>query len=944
VPTSDSFNSARSLAGQILAATPGDIAADIPSVVRQLQTSPAMDDVAVFVLWANSKRGHSVCVNLGCDPDFWPTLLPHDFILGVLNDTVMLYSRPESAAVLSSHPVTSHLLREGPGLWSIPSPALAMDPLRALIQDYPSHVTRSAANALRAATATNSAEADGPVLVTTDLLGGLILDVSFNSNLLKQLRSAGVSPAWEDRLARWRISEVDAPAAVPILAARGISISGLAASDLKRMNREDLGGTQPTLDALRAVPIDSLASIGPRRAQKFRAFGISTLFDLLMLAPRRYLDRSALKQMSAALSGEEGALVGRIQDATVNTARRFVRFQISDGTATVSATFFHSLWMAKRFKKGDTVILLGRIEEWRGRSRTVLQMTNPLMEIFTEDTVPVIPIYPQSGKQQISTWEIRRATEEALSRLAEVVDPLPEAMRSRLALVRRHDSISGVHFPRSLKEAADARTRLVFDEFLRLQLALIQARLTMEKELAVAQRPTGALTGKVRDSLPFPFTAAQERVWSEILADISSPAPMHRLLQGDVGSGKTLIAILALLAGIEGGHQGALMAPTEILATQLHAELEGRLNRAGLADSVTTALLTSKTRARDRRQILDGLSEGSIGIAVGTHSLIGEGVNFHSLGVVVIDEQHRFGVEQRAALRAKVATGAAPDMLVMTATPIPRTAAITAFGDLETSIIDELPPGRTPIETTWVRLRGEEHSATDAHWTDVLDEIAQGRQAFVVCPLVEGSEKLQAASAVNTFEALATGCLSGVRVILVHGQQSAEERATAMQRFIDGDADVLVSTTVIEVGVNIPNASRMVILDAERFGIAQLHQLRGRVGRGGHPSRCYLVANPTSTEGEQRLQALCDSTDGFYLSEVDLSLRGAGNILGSEQSGGVSDLRIADLIRDREVLEIARETAQALLAEDPHLAANHILREEVRAAVGEGQAEWLFKS
>lgn len=911
--------------------------------LRNLLETPHWDEdaLASLTLWANTPEGHDLCSGVGLDPDFWPALVPYDFIIGVVGTELLVYSRLDAAATLGRN--ANHLERRSPTTWHVPRPAEARAALRVLVAQRSGIATRAAIGILLDSDLTSQ---DATIGITAAPLasGGLAIHADATAPLLGALRARGVTPIWDDKSAFWRVAEREAVQALGVLREARIPLVTEGEPDQREPGDFLLDEREASLDLLRDVPIDQLSTLGARRVQKFNTFGVRSIFDLLMLAPRRYLDRSSLQQLSAVSAGQEVAVVGTINDIAPNISRRFVRFQISDGTGTLSATFFNALWMAKRYKKGDRVIVLGKADEWRGRSRTLLQMTNPLMEAFTEDSIPIIPIYPQSGKQQVSTWEIRRATEEALNRLPELDDPLPSDVIQELDLAARHDSLRLLHFPRTLNDVSASRRRLAFDEFLRLQLALLQARRVMEAELAVVQKPDGSLTQRLRDSLPFPLTTAQERVWAEVVADISDPAPMHRLLQGDVGSGKTLMAILALLAGLEGGHQGALMAPTEILATQLHAELVNRLTAAGLTESVTTALLTSKTKASDRRRVLAGLHDGSIGIAVGTHSLISEAVSFHSLGVVVIDEQHRFGVEQRAALRSKVSSGAAPDMLVMTATPIPRTAAITAFGDLETSVIDELPPGRTPIETIWTTPRGSAHLASEPHWADVLNEVSKGRQAFIVCPLVEGSEKLQAASAVKTYETLASGCLSGVRVLLVHGQQPADERAAAMQAFAEGDADVLVSTTVIEVGVNVPNASRMVILDAERFGIAQLHQLRGRVGRGEHPSRCYLLGSPTSSEGEQRLQALCDSTDGFYLSEIDLALRGAGNILGSEQSGGVSDLRIADLLRDKDLLEMARTTAQSLLSRDPGLDDHPALRNEVRAALGEGQAQWLFKS
>lgn len=897
-----------------------------------------MEELAIFTIWINHPDGHGAMDELGWDTDL--IHVPFPAVISHYGSDILIYINPAyTSPPLAISKYLAQQERLAPSLFSVANPHRDIPILRTLVKETKAYTTQAAVKYLKNSAASTDSNLSAKMSLSRD--GDLLVAVGARSPLLTPLRKITV-PIWEDGLQSWRIPRSDLAKAVKICRDLGINIPKSVQHAAIQTDNPLL--VQGELDDLREIDLSRLKGMGERRSSKFSKVGINSIYDLLMFIPRRYLDRSNLTPIREVGVGEEAAIIGKVTHVQPNMRSRMVKFIVSDGHGSITATFFNAIWISKKFKAGDTVILLGKVDEWRGRSRVERQMTNPVMEVYNEDTHLVVPIYPQSAKNGVSTWEIRSATEEALSRIEQISDPLPGDMFAHYSFPSRRQSLWGVHFPESMQEAKEARSRLAFDEFLRLQLALLRARQTMETELAVEQSPNGELTSLLISALPFPLTGAQARAWHEVLTDISDSTPMHRLIQGDVGSGKTLIALLALLAGVEGKNQGALMAPTEILANQLYIELSSRLLDAGLTNNVSIALLTSKTKAKDRRRILSEIESGEIDIVVGTHSLISPDIVFSSLGVVVVDEQHRFGVEQRAALRAKVANGGAPDMLVMTATPIPRTAAITAFGDLEVSTIDELPPGRTPIDTIWIPTAPDLDSPLTEPWLDVADQIQQGRQAFVVCPLVEGSEKLQASSATETFERLAQGALAGMRILLVHGQQSGDERTAAMAAFAAGEADVLVSTTVIEVGVNVPNASRMVILDADRFGIAQLHQLRGRVGRGKHPSRCYLIAQPSSSEGQTRLQALCDSTDGFYLSEVDLSLRGAGNILGSEQSGGVSDFRVADIMKDKDLLEKAREAALELLSKDPTLVAYPLIRREVLNAVGDEQAEWLFKS
>jgi ATP-dependent DNA helicase RecG len=535
---------------------------------------------------------------------------------------------------------------------------------------------------------------------------------------------------------------------------------------------------------------------------------------------------------------------------------------------------------------------------------------------------------------------------------------VPGWIRDRHQVIDRGLALRWIHAPESMEQVGAARKRLVVDELLRIQVALVQRKRHIERTTrGVAHVVDGELLRAFQARLPFPLTGAQRRAIDEIAADLAVPAPMHRLLQGDVGAGKTLVAVSALLMAVQGGWQGALMAPTEVLAEQHHLGIRALLDGLEVPDEGTllgarplrVELLTNRTTAAERTRLAADLAAGAVDVVVGTHALIQEGVGFSRLGVAVIDEQHRFGVEQRAALRERGAGSAVPDVLVMTATPIPRTAAMTVYGDLDVSILDELPPGRTPVDTAWLREPSDPAGGLPGSeaWIAVREEVAAGRQAYVVCPLVEGSERTEARSAEETYEELAGGELAGLRLGLLHGRVPAAERERTMAAFRDGDLDVLVATTVIEVGVDVPNATVMVILDADRFGIAQLHQLRGRVGRGADRSRCFLVGEGSTPEGEARLEAMVRTTDGFELAEVDLELRGEGTILGARQKGR-SDLRLASLRRDRQWVERCREVAFELVDGDPDLDAHPLLADELEVLLGADEADdptaWLLRS
>ena len=525
------------------------------------------------------------------------------------------------------------------------------------------------------------------------------------------------------------------------------------------------------------------------------------------------------------------------------TRKSMVVVDLTDGSGFLRATFFNQPFRERQLRSGMSTVLFGKVEVFNGRR----QMTNPVVDLVGDKTGRIVAMYPQSEKAGVMTWDVDKWMDEVLRRAGEFVDPVPAGVLARWDLTDRTTAFHDVHKPESMAAAGEARRRLVFDELLRVQLKLVQRKRELERTTpGIRHELGGELVRRFHEQLPFPLTGAQRRVIGEIEQDLAGPHPMHRLLQGDVGAGKTIVAVSALLVAVQGGHQGALMAPTEVLAEQhflgVRDLLEGftvpdtnpdsLFGGAGMERQLRVELLTSRTTAAERRRILAGLAAGEIDLAIGTHALIQEGIEFRSLGVVVIDEQHRFGVEQRAALRDKSAGEAVPDVLVMTATPIPRTAAMTVYGDLDVSVLDEMPPGRTPIVTTWAKGEEEEPDV----WALVQAQVREGRQAYVVCPLIEESEKLEVRSAEETYERLQAGELAGLRLGLLHGRVTAGEKEKAMALFRSGGLDVLVATTVIEVGVDVPNATVMVILDADRFGIAQLHQLRGRVGRGADQS------------------------------------------------------------------------------------------------------------
>ncbi len=698
-----------------------------------------------------------------------------------------------------------------------------------------------------------------------------------------------------------------------------------------------------TLASLTDVDLARLSGVGPAKVKALASFGIHNVFDLLTHYPRRYIDRTKEARIRDLALGETASVLARvteIESRRVKGGRVMVTGTVRDDSGAMKISFFNQAWREKQLTPGTEAVFFGKLDEFRGRP----QMTNPVVDLIGDRTGKVVPVYPQSEKVRLTSWDIGRWVAESLRRAGELDDPVPEFLLDRHDLVDRTSAFRGIHVPETWGEFGVARKRLVFDELLRVQLALVLRKRKLEATTAgIAHEASGWLVRRFLDGLPFELTEGQEVAAAEITADLRQPVPMHRLLQGDVGAGKTVVAVAAMLTAVEGERQAALMAPTEVLAEQHASSVKAMLDGFTVGEEgalfdrpLRVELLTNRVPAARRRQITEDLAAGLVDIVIGTHALLSADVDFAALGVVVIDEQHRFGVEQRAALRDK-AGGVVPDVLVMTATPIPRTAAMTVYGDLDVSRMRQMPRGRTPIETVWPRTE----EAQAAMWERVRAEVGAGRQAYVVCPLVEESEKLEVTSATETFELLQATELAGFRVGLLHGRIKGDEKEATMGAFRSGDLDVLVATTVIEVGVDVPNATVMVILDADRFGIAQLHQLRGRVGRGEHASTCYLVGEGNTEDGAARIEALVESTDGFDLAEVDLDLRGEGTIMGARQKG-MSDLKLASLQRDRAVVEDARAAAFDLV--DRPEGVPDALLDELRLFLDEEEQEFLFKS
>jgi ATP-dependent DNA helicase RecG len=734
---------------------------------------------------------------------------------------------------------------------------------------------------------------------------------------------------------------------------------------------ETVTGEGRRISQLAALGVPVLGGVGSSAAKELAELGVDTVLDLVTYYPRRYIDGTRLAPIAELREGDRASVLAEVTRVSQPPVRRQgrgrrpparVELVVADESGRLSVVFFNQTWRARQLPVGTLALLFGSVGSFRGARQMVSPVVDVLRTADDRDEVDhprsgrIFTVYPLSERANLTSARISRYVHEALDRAGTLADPLSGPRRRQLELVDRTAAFNGIHRPATMDEIEPARRRLAFDELLRLQLALVLRQHRLEADArgirhAVTRDDGGAtIADRFVDALPFRLTAAQQRAIATIGDDLAWPLPMHRLLQGDVGSGKTVVAVWSMLVAVEGGHQGALMAPTEVLAEQHAAQVRALVHDLAVPDDRTlegtrplrVVLLTSRTTAAERTAVLDGLADGSADIVIGTHALLTEDVSFRSLGVAVIDEQHRFGVEQRAQLRDKGSpegSGGDPDLLVMTATPIPRTAAMIVFGDLDMTVVDELPPGRQPVQTVWVRPGSDPAPA----WEQVRTEVAAGHRAFVVCPLVEGSERVQARSVTEEAERLMAGELAGLRVGILHGQLRAAERDQTMDRFRSGAIDVLVATTVIEVGVDVPDATVMVIEDADRFGIAQLHQLRGRVGRGSAPSWCYLLSDSDTPEAEVRLSALERTTDGFELADVDLELRGEGTILGARQKGR-TDLKLARLTTDRDLVSLARGVAEEVAGEDPALDDQPLMRDDLSVFLDEDELEFLFKS
>lgn len=660
------------------------------------------------------------------------------------------------------------------------------------------------------------------------------------------------------------------------------------------------------------VGIEYLKGVGPKRAVLLRKLGVFHVRDLLLLAPRDYDRRPAPVPIAEVRLGEPMVFCGRILSCTVQRFRRLavLKVLISDGSGTLTALWYNQAHLEQHMTAGRPIVVYGKAEQRFGRIELVVQDHEFAEAPSVSGPLPVYPL--TTGLTQKS---LRRLVATAWEKYAAYIgESLSEELLRQHSLVTLKQAIYSIHFPRNDEDIERGRERMAFEELLVIQLTVLKNRLP-DNARGLARRPGGKELADFCAALSFTLTGAQRRVINEIYDDMSGLQPMRRLVQGDVGSGKTVVAAAALYKNFCAGWQGAMMAPTEILAGQHYRSLQPLLGRLGMR----VELLTGDTPAVQRRALLADLAAGKIDVMLGTHALFSDDVEFAGLGLAVTDEQHRFGVGQRNALRQK---GNLADVLVLTATPIPRTLALTFCGDLHVSVIDELPPGRQPIRTL-----AASYDIEDRVWNFVRGEIAKGRQAYVVCPLVEESEALDLESAVQVAERLQRGQFAGCRVGLLYGKMKPQEKSEVMRDFAAGEVKLLVSTTVIEVGVDVPNATVMVIRDAERFGLAQLHQLRGRVGRGAEQSYCVLLNNARSREQRERIKTLTDTNDGFVIAEADLRLRGAGELLGTRQSG-LSLLKYADLAKDLRLAEAARRSALSLLQSGEYL--TWPIAEEVR--------------
>ena len=719
--------------------------------------------------------------------------------------------------------------------------------------------------------------------------------------------------------------------------------------------------------------------VGGRTANALdKAFGLRTVGELLRHYPRRMAERGELTDLAELRVDDDVTVLARVRKAQVIGHGRSVRavITVGDEHGELDLVFFgpRQTWRVDKTPVGSVGMFSGRVGVFRQRR----QLVHPDYRLLADDDLAtqeadlfarkLIPVYPAT--KDIRPWVIAGAVRNVLDMLEPVPDPVPTEIRARRGLIEFDHALRSVHQPDDVQEWWSARQRLKWDEAFAVQLALAQRRHAASVNPAIARPPkTGALLDAFDARLPFALTAGQEDVGRTLAEELADVHPMHRLLQGEVGSGKTVVALRAMLQTVDAGAQAALLAPTEVLAAQHARTIETMLGplaqagRLGAADTATrVTLLTGSLPTAARRAALLEAADGSAGIVIGTHALIQEHVQFAELGLVVVDEQHRFGVEQRDALRGKSA--APPHLLVMTATPIPRTVAMTVFGDLETSTLTELPAGRAPITTSVVPL-AEHPGWFDRIWARIREEVAAGRQAYVVCPRIGAADMTEFEDDVADIELpdeeiegrrppmavmdvlpmLTEGPLAGLRLAALHGRMTPDDKDRAMSQFAAGDVDVLVATTVVEVGVDVPNATVMVVLDSDRFGVSQLHQLRGRIGRGGHPGLCLLVTDlPEAAGSRARIDAVAATTDGFELARLDVAQRREGDVLGAAQSGRRSQLRLLSLLRDEDLIVAARTEAADLIAADPELAGHPLLAEQVAALVADEQARYLDKA
>ncbi|GAB4169107.1 MAG: ATP-dependent DNA helicase RecG [Roseiflexaceae bacterium] len=698
-----------------------------------------------------------------------------------------------------------------------------------------------------------------------------------------------------------------------------------------------------TLDS----PLEQLSNVGKVTAQSFRKLGVRTVRDLLYHFPHRHDDYTKQKKIAELEIGQTETVVAQVVDVRsfgTRSGMQGIEVWVGDESGNLKLVFFRQPWLAKQLAVGMRVVVSGKVDSYQG----LRQMTGPEWEPYTEDELihagRLVPVHPLT--KGLVERSARSLIKQVVDRAAPMLeDHLPANIRERAGLISLPEAVAQYHFPLDQAQLERAKRRLGFDEFLLIQIGVLQRKLLWQSERGYSMAFNQRVHEDLLDKLPFDMTGAQVRALEEIFRDMGRPVPMARLLQGDVGSGKTVVAAAAALQAIASGFQVALMAPTEILAEQHykglkrmlakvrvprpeaaapspaeHDQREARLREIqqilGMmpeddldGEGVRVALLTGSLGAKDKRKALEAIANGDVDLVIGTHALITESVRYAQLGLVVVDEQHRFGVEQRQRLKEK---GFNPHMLVMTATPIPRTLTLTIYGDLDTSVLDELPPGRQEIRTKWITS-----SERDKAYKHMRREISKGRQAYVVCPLVDESEKVELASAEEMYVKLGSEIFPDLRVTMIHGKMQPREKDAVMVAFRNHEYDIMVATAVIEVGIDVPNATTMVIEGAERFGLAQLHQFRGRVGRGIHQSYCILISDKENDITKQRLEAMENTTDGFRLAEIDLQLRGPGEFFGTRQSG-TPDLKVAQLA-DTRLLHAANLEAQKILAEDPKL-------------------------